>query len=61
MLYAEALLYLDGASQQGESVLLMAQAMDNERRMDREVLNALSRTWPLQQAALRFQARCRWG
>lgn len=55
MLYAEALLYLDGASRYGESAELVAQALQQTKRVQTEVLNALSHTWPLDIATHRFQ------
>ena len=55
MLYAEALLYLDGASRYGESAQLVAQALAQTKRVQTEVLNALSHTWPLDIATHRFQ------
>lgn len=55
VLYAEALLFLDGASRTGESALLMAQALEQTRQVHMEVLNALTKTWPLELASQRFQ------
>ncbi|CAK9028845.1 unnamed protein product [Durusdinium trenchii] len=55
MLYGEALLYLDGPSRDGESAMLVAQAIEQTKRVQPEVLNALARTWPLDMATHRFQ------
>ena len=57
MLYGEALLYLDGPSRDGESAMLVAQAIEQTKRVQPEVLNALARTWPLDMATHRFQDR----
>ena len=55
MLYAEALLFLDGPSRSGESAALMAHAMAQTRSVPREVLEALGNTWPLDIAARQFE------
>ena len=60
VLYAEALLFLDGASRTGESALLMAQALEQTRQVQMEVLNALTKTWPLELASQRFQEKAGW-
>ena len=61
MLYAEALLYLDGAARDGESAMLVAQALEQTKRVQSEVLNALARTWPIEVATERFQDRFIFG
>lgn len=55
LLYAESLLYMDGPEPLGESPHLAAQGLQMTRRVPREVLTALERTWPLEVATRRYQ------
>ena len=55
VLYAEALLVMDGPSRLGESAAMMAYAVSQTRKVPREVLEALGRTWPMDVAMRRFE------